>query len=179
MWIDLKKLSKVHQAYIASIGRAITVAQHLEATARFVIRVYESTEADKSGKTKDFDELKELMKLLDNVLLGRMVRRFEQYGEFSESDVEILKLGTEARNFMAHKSALIVSEFPDRPDELIQQVKLYKIRVNELCNADNLVSSWSYEIQENEPTPKQFFEEYPLKLSSWILEPINDISLAG
>lgn len=172
MWIDLTKLSQIHEAYLSSLGRALSVAQHLETTARFVLRVYEATE--NHGRRKSCDEMKQLMNLLGRVLLGKMVQRFEHYGEFSASDIEILKLGTEARNYIAHKSALVVSEYPDRPDELIQQIAHLKERVADLVNADNLVSSWSYEIQEKEPTPKALYDIYPSRIWSWILAPLNE-----
>jgi hypothetical protein len=173
MWIDFRRISSLHESYLSALGRAIAISQHLEDTLKYVLNLVEIVEEGK----KDEDVLDRLDQIHDRVrrrMLGNAIDRLEKIGVFRNSNFETLKSGRDARNYFAHEAGLIVSEVPDRPDEIALRIKTFEDHLTHVIEADNLVSSWSYSIQEKAAPPFGIGASYMKKMFSWVTAPIKD-----
>jgi len=173
MWINLRRVNEHHNQYLAVIGRGLAVAQHLEATLRFVLITVETVEAGQRGELNDWDDWKAIGDRVRKLFLKQIVHKINRPLKLSGSDLTLLEAGREVRNFLAHEAAVVVSEYPDSSDDIAQKVKDLQVRLRTLADADNLVSGWSYEIQEKEPSPKAFSLRYANEVVRWILDPLN------
>ena len=141
----------IHEAYIHSLGRGLTVCQHLEDAAHHVMVTWAVTDAIMDGSS-DHDALREIAIALRNASLGGSVKRLKGASDFGADRADVIDAGREARNWLVHKSALAVeaareeSHVLEELPELIRQLHL-------LCDADKLLSVASYEICEREPAP--------------------------
>lgn len=172
MWIDLRRVKNIHNRYLAAIGRGLAVAQHLEATLRFVLITVETVEAHQRGELNDWDDWKTIGDRVRKLFMGQLVHRITDPLKVSDNDLRLLDAGREVRNFLAHQAAAVVSEYPDRSDDIAQKVNELQEKLRTLVEADNLVSGWSYEIQKKEPVPIAFSQRYPHEIIKWILDPL-------
>ncbi len=177
MWIDFRRVTPQHEVYLESVGRALAVSQHLESTSRYVLIVVEMGRAA-SGGDADLDALRAISERLRNKLLGHVVDHLGQLGEITYDELEVLDQGREARNYIAHEAASAVSEVPEASAELSDRISRFVTEIQALASADNLVSAWSYEIQEKEPRPSRIWATYATHTRDWIVEPLRETGFA-
>jgi hypothetical protein len=156
----------------------MSISQHFEDTLKYVLNMVEIVEV---GRTDEdvLDRLDEIHKSSHNRMLGNAIDRLAKLGFFEEAHHETLISGRDARNYFAHEAGLVVSEFPDRPDEIAVRIEHFEIHLKRVIDADNLVSSWSYAIQEKEAPPSGIATYYPKKLFSWATAPITGANRPG
>ncbi|MDP3028482.1 MAG: hypothetical protein Q8O04_03130 [Deltaproteobacteria bacterium] len=171
-FIHAESIQKCHEAYLSAIGRAIAVCQHLENCAHHVMVVFAVTDAATAGKGDN--DLKSIALGLRDETLGRSVRRLASTPEFANERGRALAKGREARNWLAHEAATVVDEQHDAPNEMIERARVLRNQVMELCSADAILATASYEICEREPAPRAYTETYSERLAMWILDPVKE-----
>lgn len=168
MWLRLERLQEDSDGLHLALGRALAVAQNYEHNARFVLQIVRvGKEYKKRGEVEALDELIEYVNNLPREMLGRLVRGFDQLGGIAASKIDTLRRGVDARNYIAHEAAAGLSY--DGPKGIAERMQKLDDAVRDLVEADNLMSCWSYEIQEKAPAPLTIRLSYPVNARQWVM----------
>ena len=170
-YIDLSAIGPHHDDYLSAVGRALAVCQHLEDCAHHVMVVWAVTDGIAEGRERD--DLRAIARRLRNVGLGGATQRLGDASDFGTKRAQALEEGLKARNWLAHEAATIVEERLNKRDRFAQRVGELRSQVVELCRADAVMATSSYEICEREPAPSLFAGTYADRLADWVLEPVS------
>lgn len=169
-FLDVERLTPLHDAYAAAIGRALVVCQHLEDCSQHVMVTYAVTDKMRAGE-HDPRRLKTVALGVSTLGLGASVRRLAQTDDFREW-ANALDVGRESRNWLVHEAADVIHA-GYRVQWLVERLREFRARIATLCEADRLLSIASYEICEREPAGS-YAESYASRLQEWIFQPILD-----
>jgi hypothetical protein len=179
MWLDFHRFDSPEEALLRSLGRALVIAQNFEANCKFVLM---TLEVENSLEHKQYSSLKEARPFAEKLLqlmLGSVVNRFGQSGEFSQAEIDTLVAAKNARNYVAHEAAFELVICADHfGTGLTDKMNRFAQEVGNLTEGDGLVSLWSFYIQEHEPEPFSK-SSYPSDARTWVLEPLRRFSSSG
>jgi hypothetical protein len=171
MWLRIAKLPEETNALLLSLGRALAIAQNYEHNARYVLRIAQMSKEYVEGRAETLDELIAFANSRPRRMLGGMVRDFDHLGDTTADEIEILRRGAEARNFIAHEA---FAELPwNRPHDRLASLQKLDAAVRHLVEADNLVACWSYEIHEKAHAPAKLRSSYPREAHRWVMAPLG------
>lgn len=188
-----------HQAdYLAALGRAIALVQNFEINCKFVFGMCDLGEAF-AAKKIDIKGWRAYGKKLMNRSLGGALTGREKDQVFKRQAV-VLEAARLARNYLAHQAAEPTLYVPPMGgkhklrDLMLKMVSRRKIEeerhemvvgylqkmlprfekaVRELAEGDNIVSQWSYMIQEKDAHMPSIAESYVNEAVEWVLEPMR------
>lgn len=167
MWLSTERIDEDSDALLLAIGRALAIAQNYEGNARYVLRIARMSKEYVEGRAETLDELIEFANSLPRQMLGGLVRGFDQLGDLTTGKIEILRRGASARNYIAHEAAEGLAY--DRPKDRAERLQKLDSAVRDLVEADNLVSCWSYAIQEKASAPITIRSSYPADAHRWVM----------
>ena len=174
MWFELDGLGDRGEALLASVGRALLVAQLFEDLVKRTLYWDETAAqlpgldpieaptflAEKAHAPEDSFESK----------LARAIDILKARFNLSDDHARLLTMAKVAPNYVAHESAL--ESIPVSRAADAQALAEYRSQLEILIRGYNLLSPWAYEFQEREPAPVGYSRRYPRDLSAWVLEPI-------
>lgn len=170
MFLDVEGLNPLLEGYAAALGRALVVCQHLEDCAHHVMETWAVTDAMRAG-THDPDELRAIALGLQDLSLGRSVRRLAAAEDFGPDRADVVERGRVARNWIVHGGATVITVHYPMP-LVTEALAEFSRRVDGLCEATALLSMASYIICEREPVPLGARAENARQLRAWIMAPI-------
>jgi len=198
MWMQPGAIAPHQADYLAALGRAIALAQNFENNCKFVFGVYDLGEAF-AAKKIDMKVWQAYGKKLMNRSLGGALTGREKDRVFKRQ-VVVLEAARLARNYLAHQAAEPALYVPPMGgkhklrDLMLKTVDRRKIEeerhemvvsylqkmlprfekaVRDLAEGDNIVSEWSYMIQEKDAHMPSIAESYVDEAVEWILEPMR------
>ncbi len=177
MWFEYKKLDGLSCAYAESLGRALALAQSFEKNCKFVLLIANVSKEIEENRIANLEQIKSYSERLNELFkLGNAVNLFEFRHKIKLSDIEVLKKGKDARNYIAHEAAhsLLLEERSGL--EIQKEMTMYQSKLLALAEAENLISKWSYEIQEKTVPPNIYSSTYVTRVYNWIMEPLLLIS---
>lgn len=171
MWTRTADFLDIHDCYLAAVGRGVFLAQNFEQNCKYVLLVWDLGEAFKSGRK--VDDLPAYSSVLLKRFLGQVVKRFgTKYGIRADQH-QVLEKARDARNYLAHEVALPCLYPSGDPDLIMSELPGFKQNIEALAEGDNLVSCWSYMIQEKDFPPTQKRQGYVEEIVSYVLEPLE------
>lgn len=173
-FIDLSEIKPIHEAYAASIGRALVVCQHVEDCARHVQVAWAVTDRMIEGE-EDRAKLQEIAGRFRKYTLSRRVQYLEGTPDFGEDRIRVIDIGRLARNWLAHETGDVV-EMGAGPEWFIERLKEFRDRTLELCEAAELLARASYEICEGKPASRDS-RGYATRLYGWVVTPVADAAV--
>lgn len=174
MWLSYNSIGPFGLRYAESLGRALALAQSFEANCKYVLLI---ANLDDEIAKKKIDSLKDVRNYSERLeewfKLGGAVTQFKERHRIQDKDIATLREGTSARNYIAHKAghSLLLGEASDK--EIVRELENYQSRVFQLANAENLISQWSYVIQEKAVPPRGVIMGFPQQVSAWVLSPLG------
>jgi hypothetical protein len=198
MWLQPDVISDLQADYLAAIGRAIALAQNFENNCKIVFGTYDMGVAF-SAKKIGVKTWQAYGKKLMNRPLGRALKGRERDRTFKRQ-VAALEAARLARNYLAHQAAEpalyvapmggkhklrdLISKTVDRrkvEEErhemvvncVLKMLPRFEKAVRDLAEGDNIVSKWSYMIQEKNAHMPRITENYADGAVEWVLEPIR------
>ncbi|MFM9885607.1 MAG: hypothetical protein ACKVQT_21480 [Burkholderiales bacterium] len=170
MWFDVAALDDDSVLYANSLGKALALAQSFEEDCKFVLTVANLSFEVEAGHLSDLDEIASYSeRLADSFKFGRDVVQFRSRHAQADDDVEALRRGAKARNYIAHEAAHPLLMGRSAKAAVLQNLERYEEEVKALARAANTISCWSYEIQEKGAPPPGFARTYSEDVSAWIL----------
>ena len=95
------------------------------------------------------------------------IRKLGNLPETTEQELRVLEQAKDARNYIAHEGAMFFAS--SSKWLIIARLKMLREEVSHLAHGANLVSLWSYEIENREPGPRwDIFSEYPEMVDRWV-----------
>ena len=187
--------------YLAALGRAIALGQNFENNCKFVFGVHDLGEAF-AAKKIDMKDWQAYGKKLMNRSLGGALTGREKDRAFKKQ-VVVLEAARLARNYLAHEAAgpalyvppmggkhklrdLLLKtvdrrKIEDERHEMVvsflhKKLPRFEKAVRDLAEGDNIVSKWSYIIQEKDAHMPSIAEHYVDDAVEWVLEPMRPLS---
>jgi hypothetical protein len=184
--------------YLVALGRAIALAQNFENNCKLVFGTYDFGEAF-AAKKIDMKSWRAYGKKLMNRPPGKALRERKKDPAFKK-EIVALEAARLARNYLAHQAAEPALYVPPMGgkhklrDLILKTVNRRKIEkerhemvvsylqktlprfekaVRDLAEGDNIVSKWSYMIQEKDPYMPSIAENYVAEVVAWVLEPMR------
>lgn len=173
MWILTKNFVDLHDCYLASVGRSLLLAQSFEQNCKFVCLIWDLGDAFESKTISDVEQLPDYSALLLKRFLGTVIQRFGSRYPIKREQYEILERAREARNYIAHEAGTPCLYY-NTHEPIIEALPQLRTNITALAEGDNLVSGWSYMIQEKNFPPAGIRQSYVHEITSYILEPLED-----
>lgn len=156
--------SELSKAAFLAAGKALFVAIDFEGTCKHVLRVFEITNYLQEKTGASILDLEAFTAVIKERFLHGTIKELGK--DITEEHIAILERAKDARNFIAHEGAA----YFDSTNQwlIIARLKTLREEVKHLTQGANLVSLWSYEIENKEPGPRRFFKEYPKTVDQWV-----------
>ncbi len=174
MWFNVASLGERGEAFLGCVGRALLVAQLFEDLVKRTLYWY-----DIAARLPGLDAIEAVTFLAEKTRapeesfeskLARAIDILKARHQLSDDHARLLTMAKDARNFVAHESALeslLVSRVADA-----HALAEFRDQLDVLIRAYNLLSAWAYESEEQEPAPVGYYRRYPRDLAAWVLEPL-------
>jgi len=173
MWFEYEKLDALSCAYAESLGRALALAQSFEENCKFVLLIANLDKEVEENRIANLDEIKSYSERLNDWFkLGNAVNQFEFKHKIKLAEIEVLKKGKDARNYIAHEAAHSLLLEEHSAIEIQKEMSRYKSELLALAEAENLISKWRYEIQMKTVSPIIYPSTYVARVYNWIMEPL-------
>lgn len=199
MWLQPAEFSAAHEAYFEALGRALGLAQNFEQSCKFVLGIWDLGKAHEEGKIQTRDERAYSEKLMGR-MLGALVKSLRDDIDITDADKAAFKAAREARNYLAHEAAAVGLFIPpkyarrklreimrgsldtaaiekERTEMLHAHIRdgvpKFVEAIRAIAEADNIVSGWSYMIQEKDDRLPFVAERYVQSVVAWVLEPLR------
>ena len=154
------KESVLLDRYFLAVGRSMCVAANFEEQCKFILQI--GTVVHAYHDHVCVDAVTELLELLskDKLMLGKTIRLLGAFPEFLQSEVDMLRAAKDARNYIAHEAGAMGPLHDVRAKLIEKKFACLLSQVEILASGENLAAKWCYEIDEKEPAPRSFQEEY-------------------
>lgn len=147
-------------------GRALYIATSFERKCKDLLTFARMAKAvDESDGS--LDAVVALVGRLKDKLLHGTIQELRTFPELHDADFSVLERGREARNFICHELCDIGPISSASTRSIQGALEALRVRMPHLVAADDLVSSWLYEIEEKEAAPSGIRTEYPGWLMKW------------
>ena len=166
------KQAELLDAFFLAVGKALCLACAFEAKCKHILNILKLSEYCKNdGHLSDSAALSVLLR---SQLLGQTIKNVKGFRDFSPEGIVILECAKDARNFIAHESALLAWPISDtRADTIHEKITRLRSEVETLAAGDNLVSRWLYEFEEREPAHQILYRDYFRRIEQWIFGEID------
>ncbi len=170
MWLDFSSLDDVAFKYANSLGKALALAQSFEENRKFVLLIANLGHEAELGKIVGLSDMRSYSERLDDSFtLGRDIDQFRSRHKIDSADMTTLRAGKDARKFIAHEAAHPLLHGRHAARTIIETMPLYSRHVQSLAAAENLISCWSFEIQEKAAPPPRYRKTYAQDAAAWVL----------
>jgi len=149
-------------------GRALYLASSFEAKCQWVLRIVKI--ADYHKATGDSSATAALARALKDKTLGLTIRDLHSAAPLNENDLATFERARDARNYIAHESAQVGLLSSASSKTINEKIARLKVEVEALTAADNVISTWTYEIEEKVPAPQGIQDAYPGWVIEWVFE---------
>jgi len=156
--------------FFTAVGKSLYLSNGFEYKCSYLLRFIKISEH--YFQTNDADATHELAQALDDTMLGKSIAGLKDFPEFSAADIALLHRGREARNFIAHEGAAL-GGIAVRGKHIIENIMKIRPVVTDLAHADNLVSRWLYEIEEQQQAT-EMVQNYPVWVDRWVFRPVDE-----
>jgi hypothetical protein len=168
--LDVPEDTELLDLFFTAAGKSLYLANAFESKCSSLLQMMKLVEH--YTLTKDAEASLALIQALSNTMLGASIAGLKDFPEFSASHIARLHKGREARNLIAHDGALIggicVAE-----KHVIKAFVGLRTAVTNLVDADNLVSTWLYEIEAKQHAG-EMVRNYPVWVDRWIFRPFDE-----
>lgn len=157
----------LNQLFLA-VGKSLYLASEFEDKCQWVLRIvmiqhhYENT--------RDISSSFELARVLKKKMLGLTILDLNNLTEITAKDLATLECGRDARNYIAHESTQVGPLSSTSAKTITEKLTRLRAELEALAAADNLISTWIYEIEEKERAPKGIQGAYPDWVFQWVFE---------
>jgi hypothetical protein len=178
MWFDTESIHDSGHAVLASIGRALLVAQLFEDMVKRAVYVTDAiTQVVDLDSHEAVERLEELLRQPEELferLLARAIKRLETQYALPPDEVDTLSKAKDARNYLAHAAAMMNAFSDSGSEEEANALSEFQRHVHSLVYGYNLLSILAYEFEEREPAPPIHARRYPSDLEAWVLDPVTN-----
>lgn len=151
--------------YFAAVGKALAIANNFEHKVLHVLGVMYLDEA--ADADIEFDEIGDYYDRAREERLFKAIQRIGVDEEVTAKQLETLHTGRTSRNFLAHEGPAIFNASSVSDKHIYKRVLVLEPHVREIAKVDNIVSAWTYNIQEREPAPQHFMSTYEDRVVDW------------
>jgi hypothetical protein len=156
--------------FFTAAGKALYLANAFEQKCSALLRVMKVSAH--YIQTNDADAALALAQTLSDTMLGASITGLKSFPHFAAADIARLHKGRDARNLIAHEGAAI-GGIDVRAKHIIAAVERLRASVTDLADADNLVSRWLYEIEEQQHAG-EIVDNYAVWIDRWIFRPLDE-----
>lgn len=157
-------------AAFLAVGKALHIANNFEAGCRHVLEIAQiSSYIQEHDGASVLDALDAIMRAC---FLDGTIKRLGQFSDITGNDISLLQRAKDARNFIAHEGAMF---FSSGKSLIVARLKALRKEVVHLAHGANLVSLWSYEIENREPGPRDIFAQYPKMVDDWVFGHVAEV----
>ena len=173
MWLAFESINMIGLRYSSAVGRALVLAQSFESNCKYVLLIaqlglkLENGDINVSNMASYSAQLERWFKL------GRDIMLFGSHHQVSEDEIEILRKGVDARNYIAHQAAYPILSGKKADSEILQELPNFVAQVSALAAAENLIGQWSFMIQEKVTPPQHLITSFPLQVTQWVIGDIT------
>lgn len=161
---DDQEISALSNAALLATGKALHICNRFESTCKWVFQVAESIgylqKNEGASLQEAFSNFKE--KFLHGTIKG-----LGEISEIKKEELDTLERAKDARNYIAHESALFFAG-TEKKGLIFARLKKLREEVQILAHGANLVFLWSYEIEHRELGPREIFKNYPDMVDNWV-----------
>lgn len=174
MWLAFESIDPIGISYGNSIGRALALAQSFEHNCKYVLLIANLGEEIERGNIAGRSGIASYSESLENWFkLGRDIHQFKDRHEIDASEIEILRKGVAARNYLAHEAAYPMLIGPKSGAEIRKELPNFIRQVSSLAEAENLIAQWNFMIQEKTNPPSEITTTFSQKVTSWVLAALD------
>jgi hypothetical protein len=156
--------------FFTAAGKSLYLANAFESKCSSLLHTMKFVEH--YVQTKDAEASLTLIQALSDTMLGASIAGLKNFPHISAPDIARLHKGREARNLIAHEGALI-GGISVAGKHIIKAFGRLRTAVTDLADADNLLSTWLYEIEEKQHAG-EMVRNYPVWVERWIFRPFDD-----
>jgi hypothetical protein len=155
--------------FFLSLGKGLCLATSFEKNCQYVLRIMRIVEHYERSQDAVVS-LIEYVRSLKDPLLGQALRELSGRTDTFPHEIGLLEKARIARNYVVHEAG-VLGYFSDTSEEdLKEKAANLRAAVLDLAAGDNIVSGWSYEIQEKAPAPRYIQRVYPKCIESWVCD---------
>ena len=169
MWIDLNELNGANKDVYVVMGKSLRLCQNYETNFRHVMKMIQLEIGLKNNQIdKAFDEdWNNVVAKVEKWLIGKNYKKLNKLDVCSNNILIKLEDGRKSRNTITHNSREILLK-SIRSNLLIEEeVDSLKKHVTHVAEADHIVSSWDWQLNEKDPAPISE-STYVLRINNWI-----------
>ncbi len=158
---------KLLDEFFLAVGKVLYLACEFESKCADLLRFAEVV--DSLTRTQDGSASATLAKAVKHRSLGQTIGGMKRPLPFvTEEDIAQLEQARRARNYIAHESTSIGWQWCATAEVIRERLSRLHTKLMALAAGDNLVSRWTYEIDEREPAPSEIQRLYPEWASEWV-----------
>lgn len=174
MWLAFESIDPIGVSYGNSIGRALALAQSFEQNCKYVLLIANLDEEIERGSIVGTSGMASYSESLENWFkLGRDIHQFKDRHKIDAFEIEILRKGVVARNYIAHEAAYPMLIGSKSGAEVRKELPNFVRQVSLLAEAENLIAQWSFMIQEKIHPPSEITTTFPQKVTNWVLATLD------
>ncbi len=180
------KQPELLDAFFLAVGKALCLACEFEAKCKYILHIIKLDEYCKEG-----NHLSDLAVVLSSThleivlpnsfkpkLLGPTIKDVGSFPDFATDGIAVLERAKDARNFVAHESALLGGCILNTSARTIRErIARLRAEIKKLIAGDNLASRWIYEFEEKVLAHPIQFRAYPQRVEQWIFAEIDSGSI--
>lgn len=175
MWLAFESIDQVATSYGNALGRALVLAQSFEHNCKYVLLIANLDKEIKAGSIVGLSGISSYSERLESWFkLGRDINQFHDRHKIDSSEIEILHKGVAARNYIAHEAAYPMLIGPKSRAEIRKELPRFVEHLSSLAEAENLVSQWSFLIQEKTNPSSSVTTAFPRKALNWVLNALDN-----
>lgn len=176
MWFPYASAGPGNERFLASVGRALLIAQFFEDMLKRTLLWWDVASQAPSVPLDEFrtsvtDRIRDPEAYKERVLKRAIEQLARRHG-IGESHADLLERARKARNYIAHNAAVLNLSRAGDVVEAQSALSTYLQHVHVLVRAYSLLSAWAYEFEEREAASLTMLESYPRGLEAWILWPL-------
>ncbi len=170
---ELPEITEFSDQGYAILGKALAYATSYETNCKALASLIDIK--GNSGILDSEDNLNEFLDSIQKRNLNNSIQNIKKSIFPSNSITEILRKGREARNFIAHESAIGVFRLFDN-DERKKLIREIKEKIIEIAEANIIIIILGFNIT-NEPVPTlSFLSSYPENVAKWVCNGHGDLT---
>lgn len=174
MWLAFESIDHIGVSYGSSIGRALALAQSFEQNCKYVLLITNLDKEIEKGNIAGFTGIASYSERLENWFkLGRDIYLFKDHHKIGASEIETLRKGVAAKNYIAHEPAYPILNGSKSGSEIRKELPNFIRQVASLAETGNLIAQWSFVIQERQNPPIEITTTFPQKVTNWVLSALD------
>lgn len=169
MWIGFDDFEKDCIGIYLAIGKAVKLCQNYEINFQHIMTIIQIEENIKDKKIKKYldQEWKDTVSKVSKWLLGKHNKKLSKLGVVSDKSIEKLNQGRISRNAICHGITRILGGSLQCSELLSDEAEVFRHHVISVSKADNIVSSWVWQLNEKDPAPVSE-QKYVRQIEKWV-----------